>query len=135
LASKTARNDSATLGEAAQDRWILGSRTSRLMVAWLLDLSSGHGLAATLRFHLSLCLPSKAVRPPSGSLWLHEIKHDGYRLTVRRDGLRPLLHGIGRHGSSRGTGPERRQLGMLKVSLSAAPLVAVEDYDDTRRLR
>ncbi|MGB7857660.1 MAG: hypothetical protein WBL48_17390, partial [Pseudolabrys sp.] len=29
------------------------------------------------------CLPSKVVRPPSGSLWLHEIKFDGYRLMVR----------------------------------------------------
>ena len=28
------------------------------------------------------CLPSKAVRPPSGPLWVHEIKHDGYRLMV-----------------------------------------------------
>ena len=34
------------------------------------------------------CLPSKAARPPSGPLWLHEIKHDGYRLMVRRDGAR-----------------------------------------------
>ena len=34
------------------------------------------------------CLPSKVSRPPSGSLWVHEIKHDGYRLMVRRDGLR-----------------------------------------------
>jgi ATP-dependent DNA ligase len=33
------------------------------------------------------CLP-KAVRPPSGPLWVHEIRHDGYRLMVRRDGLR-----------------------------------------------
>ena len=34
------------------------------------------------------CLPSKVSRPPSGALWVHEIKHDGYRLMVRRDGLR-----------------------------------------------
>jgi bifunctional non-homologous end joining protein LigD len=34
------------------------------------------------------CLPSKASRPPSGPLWVHEIKHDGYRLMVRRDGVR-----------------------------------------------
>ena len=34
------------------------------------------------------CLPSKVSRPPSGSLWVHEIKHDGYRLMVRRDGSR-----------------------------------------------
>jgi bifunctional non-homologous end joining protein LigD len=26
--------------------------------------------------------------PPSGPLWVHEIKHDGYRLMLRRDGLR-----------------------------------------------
>src|SRR5436190_24281145 len=32
------------------------------------------------------CLPSKEDRPPSGPLWVHEIKHDGYRLMVRRDG-------------------------------------------------
>ncbi|MDE5465221.1 DNA ligase [Bradyrhizobium sp. CSS354] len=34
------------------------------------------------------CQPSKVVRPPSGRLWVHEIKHDGYRLMVRRDGDR-----------------------------------------------
>src|SRR5260370_21276040 len=35
------------------------------------------------------CQPSKVARPPSGPLWVHEIKHDdGYRLMVRRDGLR-----------------------------------------------
>jgi bifunctional non-homologous end joining protein LigD len=28
------------------------------------------------------CLPSKAARPPSGPLWVHEIKHDGYRMMV-----------------------------------------------------
>jgi ATP-dependent DNA ligase len=26
------------------------------------------------------CLPSTAERPPSGPDWIHEIKHDGYRL-------------------------------------------------------
>jgi ATP-dependent DNA ligase len=30
------------------------------------------------------CQPSKVARPPSGPLWVHEIKHDGYRLMVRR---------------------------------------------------
>ena len=34
------------------------------------------------------CLPSKVDRPPTGPLWVHEIKHDGYRLMVRRDGAR-----------------------------------------------
>jgi bifunctional non-homologous end joining protein LigD len=31
------------------------------------------------------CLPSPAERPPSGPNWIHEIKHDGYRLMARRD--------------------------------------------------
>jgi bifunctional non-homologous end joining protein LigD len=33
------------------------------------------------------CLPSPADHPPSGSNWIHEIKHDGYRLMARRDAL------------------------------------------------
>jgi hypothetical protein len=24
------------------------------------------------------CLPTKAQEPPSGPMWLHEIKHDGF---------------------------------------------------------
>ena len=31
------------------------------------------------------CLPSPAERPPSGPGWIHEIKHDGFRMMVRRD--------------------------------------------------
>src|SRR5262245_31416266 len=31
------------------------------------------------------CLPSPADRPPSGPGWIHEIKHDGFRMMVRRD--------------------------------------------------
>ena len=34
------------------------------------------------------CRPSKATAPPSGPEWVHEIKHDGFRLLVRREGLR-----------------------------------------------
>ena len=32
------------------------------------------------------CLPSPADRLPDGPDWVHEIKHDGYRLMARRDG-------------------------------------------------
>jgi bifunctional non-homologous end joining protein LigD len=35
---------------------------------------------------ISPCLPTKAKEPPCGDAWLHEIKHDGFRLMVRRDG-------------------------------------------------
>jgi ATP-dependent DNA ligase len=30
--------------------------------------------------------PVKAPKPPVGTDWVHEIKHDGYRIIVRRDG-------------------------------------------------
>ena len=38
------------------------------------------------------CLPSTADHPPTGPEWVHEIKHDGYRLMARRDpvGIRLL---------------------------------------------
>jgi bifunctional non-homologous end joining protein LigD len=32
------------------------------------------------------CIPTRAYKVPSGPGWVHEIKHDGYRLQVRRDG-------------------------------------------------
>jgi bifunctional non-homologous end joining protein LigD len=34
------------------------------------------------------CNPTVSERPPSGPNWIHEIKHDGCRLIVRRDGGR-----------------------------------------------
>ena len=32
------------------------------------------------------CLPTKAQQPPTGALWVHEIKHDGFRVIARKDG-------------------------------------------------
>jgi bifunctional non-homologous end joining protein LigD len=32
------------------------------------------------------CLPSPAAKPPTGLDWLHEIKHDGFRMMACRDG-------------------------------------------------
>jgi hypothetical protein len=34
------------------------------------------------------CLPTKTERPPSGEFWLHEIKHDGFRVIARKDGAK-----------------------------------------------
>ena len=31
------------------------------------------------------CLPISAVAPPPGPSWLHEIKHDGFRIMALRD--------------------------------------------------
>ena len=43
------------------------------------------------------CLPSPAKAPPSGPGWIHEIKHDGFRIMARRDGAGVRL--ITRHGN------------------------------------
>src|SRR5258705_10277074 len=38
------------------------------------------------------CLPTSAPQPPSGGLWLHEIKHDGFRVIARKSGARVRLY-------------------------------------------
>src|SRR5207247_6529245 len=38
------------------------------------------------------CLPTKTDKLPSGSQWLHEIKHDGFRVIARKDGPRVRLY-------------------------------------------
>src|SRR3954467_15534327 len=37
------------------------------------------------------CIPTRGTEVPSGPDWLHEVKHDGYRLIVQRDGERVRL--------------------------------------------
>ncbi len=48
------------------------------------------------------CLPSPAKVPPSGPGWIHEIKHDGFRILARKDpaGVR-LITRAGNDFSSR----------------------------------
>ena len=38
------------------------------------------------------CLPTTAPHPPSGEPWLHEIKHDGFRVIARKNGHRVKLY-------------------------------------------
>jgi ATP dependent DNA ligase domain len=44
------------------------------------------------------CLPSPAERPPSGANWIHEIKHDGFRLMARWDPISIGIRLITRNG-------------------------------------
>ena len=37
------------------------------------------------------CIPTRGTQVPAGPDWIHEIKHDGYRLIVQRDGARVRL--------------------------------------------
>ena len=38
------------------------------------------------------CLPTKTDMLPSGSQWLHEIKHDGFRIIARKTGAQVKLY-------------------------------------------
>src|SRR2546430_16586011 len=38
------------------------------------------------------CLPTKIDKLPSGSQWLHEIKHDGFRIIARKTGAQVRLY-------------------------------------------
>ena len=48
------------------------------------------GIMLRIRTHpagfIAPCLPTKTDKLPSGSRWLHEIKHDGFRIIARKDG-------------------------------------------------
>jgi bifunctional non-homologous end joining protein LigD len=37
------------------------------------------------------CIPTRGTKVPAGPDWFHEIKHDGYRLIVQREGKRVRL--------------------------------------------
>ena len=55
----------------------------------------GKRLSADRASFIEPCLPSPADKPPTGSNWIHEIKHDGFRLMARRDpvGIRLITRG------------------------------------------
>jgi ATP-dependent DNA ligase len=38
------------------------------------------------------CLPTNAPQPPSGDAWLHEIKHDGFRVIARKTDTQVKLY-------------------------------------------
>jgi bifunctional non-homologous end joining protein LigD len=55
-------------------------------------LAATNSATMTLRPGFVLpCLPIRAT-PPSGGEWLHEIKHDGFRVIARKDGNRLKLY-------------------------------------------
>lgn len=43
------------------------------------------------RIEFATCLPTRGISVPAGQDWIHEIKHDGYRITVHREDKRVRL--------------------------------------------
>jgi hypothetical protein len=66
-----------------------GSIKSRLGFLRSRKRAQGAGKPATsVKSPFALCLPTRAAKVPSSPDWIHEIKHDGYRLIVHRDDTR-----------------------------------------------
>jgi bifunctional non-homologous end joining protein LigD len=48
-------------------------------------------LTGMLQVAFEPCIPTRGTQVPAGPDWIHEVKHDGYRLIVRREGKRVRL--------------------------------------------
>src|SRR5262249_46084724 len=75
------------------------------------------------------CLPSPAKKPPRGPGWLHEIKHDGFRLLARRDPAGVRLFTRNGHDWSARFALIREAVGLLptRSCLIAGEAIAFDD--------
>src|SRR6187399_3003939 len=62
-----------------------------LALAPLATPSTATYLCLMHRSRFEPCIPSPGTKVPDSKDWIHEIKHDGYRLIVQRDGDRVRL--------------------------------------------
>jgi ATP-dependent DNA ligase len=63
------------------------------------------------------CLPTRGTKVPAGADWIHEIKYDGYRLIVQRDGKHVRLF-------TRNGGDDLRKLPLSLRKTNLARLLA-----------
>jgi bifunctional non-homologous end joining protein LigD len=70
------------------DRWRVSGRVANTENMRIKRLPAGFVVPAQ---------PVPASRSPSGAEWVHEIKHDGYRIIVRRNG--PTVRLYSRNGN------------------------------------
>ena len=67
------------------------------------------------------CLPTTVHTLPSGGLWLHEIKHDGFRIIARKDGERVRLYSRPGNELTRLQAPPAPGAGLLFVGQLGTP--------------
>src|SRR5215510_15869773 len=77
------------------------------------------------------CLPTKTDKLPSGSQWLHEIKHDGFRIIARKNGAQVRLAKTSLSGPVEGppvrataASPAQGQSGQNRQLLFGSPVCA-----------
>jgi hypothetical protein len=71
------------------------------------------------------CLPSPANAPPCGSDWIHEIKHDGFRMMARRNAIATFAQSAkwrNNHGGECDRGGQRQYDHRSSGALQAARL-------------
>jgi hypothetical protein len=86
------------------------------------------------------CIPTRAPNAPAGADWIHEIKHDGYRLQVQRNGYSVRLFtrpAKNRPGNLRLRPGVSSTTTVLRLRLSGEPNVVTDDrrWSDGKRLR
>ncbi len=64
-----------------------GQKTKFLARKFAIPISRTYLAAMKFEF----CLPTRATTVPAAPEWFHEIKYDGYRLRLERDGARVRL--------------------------------------------
>jgi bifunctional non-homologous end joining protein LigD len=86
LTGRTNDELAATAGDPPR----VGSTRRRKLVLPDISRIAGAGKAALPAF-IEPSLASPCDKPPSGAKWIHEIKHDGYRIQARIDGAKASL--------------------------------------------
>jgi hypothetical protein len=59
-----------------------------------LSMSASPSYSSASCYRVSPCLPTKTDKLPSGGQWLHEIKHDGFRVIARKNGAQVRLYSV-----------------------------------------
>jgi bifunctional non-homologous end joining protein LigD len=63
------------------------------------------------------CLPTKTDKLPSGSRWLHEIKHDGFRIIAHKTGEQVRLYSRPGNDLTHRFSADRRDFGTAALAL------------------
>src|ERR1700675_2043683 len=57
----------------------------------VLEIAATRSYLAIMSRTFDFCIPTRATTVPDSPDWLHEVKYDGYRLRLERDGDRVRL--------------------------------------------
>jgi hypothetical protein len=86
------QGDRARLARAARERDLCEVHAGGCRPVCLrLPATPAPTIYSLMRTAFDPCIPTRGTKVPDRPEWIHEIKHDGYRLIVQRDGQRVRL--------------------------------------------